>query len=50
MGFPPDQVDRMSLWQLNAAAAGFSEAHGAEMETGLSDSEFKEISEMLDGG
>lgn len=50
MGFSPDQVDRMSLWQLNAAEAGWDEAHGTEMDTGLSENEFQEISEWLDGG
>lgn len=50
MGFPPDQVDRMSLWQLNAAAAGFSEAQGAQLDAGLSEDEFQDISGWLDGG
>lgn len=50
MHFSADQVDKMSLWQLNAQAAGVSQYNGSEMDTGLSENEFQEISEWLDGG
>ncbi len=30
MGFAPDQVDRMSLWQFMACLDGWKAAHGVE--------------------
>lgn len=48
MGFPPHAVDRMSLWQLAACAAGWAEANGAEMASGLSSDEFDAAAAALD--
>lgn len=30
MGFSPDQVDRMTFWQMGACIAGFNKANGGE--------------------
>lgn len=30
MGFAPEQVDRMTLWEFLACADGYAEAHGAK--------------------
>lgn len=46
MGFSPREVDAMSLWQFQAAIAGWIEAHGGE--SGLSVAEFRELSDMID--
>lgn len=43
MGFTPQQVDEMSLWQFACAVGGYAEAHGAEPAvTYPSDAEFAE--------
>lgn len=33
MGFTPQAVDKMTLWELSACAAGFARANGAEQKT-----------------
>ena len=33
MGFTPQQVERMSLWQFSAAIAGYAKAQGGEEKT-----------------
>lgn len=33
MGWSPREVDRLSLWELTAAADGFAKANGAEEKT-----------------
>lgn len=47
MGFSSEQVDRMSLWQFLAAQGGLERAHGGSADPGLSDEEFKELSEIV---
>jgi len=46
MGFTPQQVNQMSMWQWMAAAEGFIAANSPE-ETGLSPSEVDELWEWL---
>ncbi len=48
MGFPPQQVDRMSLWQFQAAYAGWAEANGATVEEDLSEDEWKAAEAAFD--
>ena len=33
MGFTPQEVERMSLWQYSAAIAGYAKAQGGEEKT-----------------
>lgn len=40
MGWTPDQVEASSLWQFQAAYAGWAKANGAEVDDGLSADEF----------
>lgn len=47
MGFDADAIDSMSLWQFLAAQGGLERAHGGSAEPGLSDEEFKELSEIV---
>lgn len=46
MGFSPRDVDAFSLWQFQAAIAGWNEAHGGSR--GLTADEFRELSDMID--
>lgn len=43
MGYRPEDVDRMSVWQFNAAAIGWSKQY----ETGMSEGEKDEIWQWL---
>lgn len=46
MGFAPDQIDRMSLWQFMACVEGYMKANGSGG-GGLSESEQDEIWEWM---
>lgn len=46
MGFVPDAVDRMSLWQFSAALDGYLAAHGQD--SGLTSAERDRASALLD--
>lgn len=49
MGFTPQAVDEMSLWQFGAAANGYREAHApAGQAPSLSDEEFRSLSNLID--
>jgi hypothetical protein len=44
IGFAPDQIDRMSLWQFAACVDGFNRANGAESEPdAMNPSEFDDL-------
>ncbi|MET3601811.1 hypothetical protein [Martelella mangrovi] len=48
MGFTPQQVNEMSMWQFNAALEGYVEANSADESAGkLSQSEADEIWEWM---
>lgn len=48
MGWTPQQVERMSLWQFWAAYAGWAEANGATVEEDLSEDEWKAAEAAFD--
>lgn len=48
MGFGADTIDKMSIWQFLAAQGGFERSQGGSSDTGLSDEEFRELSELVD--
>ena len=49
IGWTPQQVDHMSLWQFTAAAEGYREAHGGKgAPTRLSDAEAANLTAWLD--
>jgi hypothetical protein len=42
MGFTPAEIDAMSLWEFNACATGYSEAHGGKKQVSpMSDEDLK---------
>lgn len=41
MGFSPTEVERMSLWQFQAAAVGWVKAQGGEVQSEWTDAEFE---------
>lgn len=44
MGFAPEQIDRMALWQFVACADGWAEAHGGKRRGGdISDARLAEM-------
>lgn len=44
MGFPPQTVDRMSLWQFMAALDGWRTAHGQKKSVGdMSDDRLRDL-------
>lgn len=45
MGFTPQQVGAMSLWQFTAAVDGYARAHGGG---GMDDKTFDELAAMVD--
>ncbi|MGB3445740.1 MAG: hypothetical protein WBA48_03480 [Xanthobacteraceae bacterium] len=47
MGFTPQEVDRMSVWQYAAAVEGFNRANAADGGNKLSDAEKAELSEWI---
>lgn len=48
MGFTPNQINEMSLWQFLAAVEGYAKAHSSD--EGLSEKEADELWEMVKGG
>ncbi len=48
MGFTPDQVEAMSLWQFHAARAGWLAAQGVKMRAPHSEDAFEAASALLD--
>jgi hypothetical protein len=50
MGFTPQQVNEMSIWQFMSALDGYSKANSAEGDKSLSDSEKDELWEWLQEG
>lgn len=48
MGFTPQQVETMSLWQFHSAYAGWARAQGAETAQNLSDEDFDKAAAALD--
>lgn len=47
MGFTPQEVDRMSVWQYAAAVEGFNRANAADGGNKLTDAEKAELSEWI---
>lgn len=47
MGFSPQQVRAMSLWQYMAAVDGYARAHGSGG-AGMDDKTFDELAAMVD--
>lgn len=43
MGFTPQEIDEMSLWEFEAALNGYIEANTSEDDTGLTQAERDEI-------
>lgn len=50
MGFTPQQVNAMSLWQWFAALNGYIEANSSKGGAKISDSEAEELFAWIDGG
>ncbi len=48
MGFTAQQVDKMSLWQFQAAYAGWAEANGATVDEDLSEDDWKAAEAAFD--
>lgn len=48
MGFTPQDVRAMSLWQYMAAVDGYSRAHSGGGANGMDDKTFDELSAMVD--
>lgn len=48
MGFPPREVDSMSLWQFFACLDGWNAAHGGDQNKEMSDAEFQAASRAFD--
>ncbi len=48
MGFTPQEVEAMSLWQFQAASVGWAEANGAKADGGLTQDEFERAAAALD--
>lgn len=48
MGFSPRDVERMSLWQFQAAVAGWAKAQGGDVETEWTAAEFEAASAAAD--
>lgn len=46
MGFPPSEVEQMSLWEFEAAFEGWKARNGVS--TGLSQAEFDDLAAMVD--
>jgi hypothetical protein len=49
MGFTPQEVDRMSIWQFAAVASGFARANSASSDK-LSQTEKDSLFEWIDSG
>lgn len=47
MGFTPQEVDRMSVWQYAAAVNGFNRVNAADGGNKLTDAEKAELSEWI---
>lgn len=47
MGFTPQDVDRMSVWQFSAALNGFIRANSSKDDKKLSEAERSEISDWI---
>lgn len=48
MGFTPQEVEAMSLWQFHAAYAGWARAQGADTAENLSDEDIERAAAALD--
>ncbi len=48
MGFTPDQVDGMSLWQFRAGVAGWLASKGVKMRQPSDDASLDEAAALLD--
>lgn len=48
MSFNPQQVNKMSLWEMNACIAGHVKANGGEVSESLSDDEFSALGDFID--
>lgn len=46
MGFTPQQVDRMTLWQFMACLDGYNAAHGGKKKSAGGDVEEHELREL----
>jgi hypothetical protein len=49
MGFSPQQVDAMSMWQFMAALEGYARAHDPEAGKKLSETEKGDLWEWMQG-
>lgn len=50
MGFSPQQIDQMSMWQYYAVLFGFVEQNSPKSKEKLSDADIDELSDWLDAG
>lgn len=50
MGFTPQQVDAMSMWQFMAALDGYARAHDPESANKLSEADKDDLWEMVKKG
>lgn len=48
MSMSPRQVDKLSLWEMNAAIAGYISANGGDVAESLSDAEVEELGAFID--
>lgn len=48
MGFTPQQIDAMSLWQFQSAVNGYADAHDPDGDKGLDQEELNELSQLID--
>ena len=50
MGFTPQQVNHMSMWQFMSAIRGWAEANSSKNHNSLSDDESDELFDMVTAG
>lgn len=48
IGWTPQQIDAISLWQFQAAINGYADAHDPDTDKGLDQQELIELSELID--
>ncbi|UOK70192.1 hypothetical protein [Ancylobacter polymorphus] len=47
MGFTPQQIDGMSMWQFMASVEGFAQAHDPDARSKLSEAEKDDLADWL---
>lgn len=48
MGFTPQQVDQMTLWEFDACAEGYTTAHGGGKKAEVSDADYEKLTALGD--